>query len=72
MTIIMKMIKKDWDIKQKVNIETYLKKKKQKREYGKSRYHSMSEEKKQKLKEYQKKNIKWQKSLNIVMNKIVF
>ena len=26
-----------------------------KREYGKNRYHNMSEEKKQKLKEYQKK-----------------
>ena len=33
----------------------YLKKKKnEKREYGKNRYHNMSEEKKQKLKEYQK------------------
>ena len=31
----------------------------------------MSEEKKQKLKEYQK-NIEKQKSLNIIMNKIVF
>ena len=28
---------------------------KQKREYGKNRYHNMSEEKKQKLNEYQKK-----------------
>ena len=38
------------------NIETYLKKiKRKKREYGKNRYHSMSEEKKQELKEYQKR-----------------
>ena len=40
-------------------------------EYGKNRYHNMSEEKKQNLKEYQK-NIDKQKSLNIIMNKIVF
>ena len=35
-------------------METYLKKKKLKREYGKNRYLNMSEEKKQRLKEYQK------------------
>ena len=36
--------------------EIYLKKKKsKKREHGRTRYHNMSEEKKQKLKEYQKK-----------------
>ena len=40
---------------QKINIENYLKKKKNiKREYGKNRYHNMSEEKKKRLKEYQK------------------
>ena len=51
----MKMIKKDWESKQEINTEIYLKKKKnEKREYGKKRYHNMSEEKKQKLKEYQK------------------
>ena len=51
----MKMIKKDWESKQEINTEIYLKKKKnEKREYGKNRYHNMSEEKKQKLKEYQK------------------
>ena len=44
--------------------------KKKKREYGKNRYHNMSEEKKQKLKKYQK-NIENQKSLSIIMNKIV-
>ena len=37
-----------------INIETYLEKKKNKRKYGKNRYHNMSEEKKQRLKEYQK------------------
>ena len=35
-------------------METYLKKIKKKREYGKNRYHNMSEKKKQELKEYQK------------------
>ena len=45
--------------------------KKKKREYRKNRYHKMSEEKKQKSK-YQKKSIKKQKSLKILMNKIVF
>ena len=51
----MKMIKKDWESKQEINTGIYLKKKKnEKREYGKNRYHNMSEEKKQKLKEYQK------------------
>ena len=40
---------------QEINIETYLKKKKNKRrEYGKNRYRNMSKEKKQRLKEYQK------------------
>ena len=39
-----------------INIKTYLKKKiYKKREYGKNRYHKMSEENKQRLKEYQKK-----------------
>ena len=32
----------------------------------------MSEEKKQRLKDYQKKKIKGQKNLNTIMNKIVF
>ena len=58
----MKTIKKDWEIKQKINIETYLKKIKTKREYGKNRYRNMSEEKKQKLKEYQKKYRETKKS----------
>ena len=48
--------KEDWEIKQKVDIETYLKKKKnKKRKYGKNRYYGISEENKQKLKEYKKK-----------------
>ena len=45
--------------------------KNKRKEYGKNRYHNMSEEKKQKLKEYQKK-YREAKSLNIIMNKIVF
>ena len=49
----MKLIKRDKEIKQEINTETYLKKKKR-REYGKNRYHNMPEEKKQRLKEYQK------------------
>ena len=41
--------------KQEINTEIYLKKKKiKKREYGKNRYRNMSEQKKQRLKEYQK------------------
>ena len=51
----MKMMKKDLKSMREINIETFLKKKKKKkREYGKNRYHNMSEEKKQRLKEYQK------------------
>ena len=45
--------------------------KNKKREYGKNRYRNMSEEKKQRLTEYQK-IIARQKSLNIIMNKVVF
>ena len=44
--------------------------KKKKREYEKNRY-NMPEEKKQNFKEYQK-NIKKQKSLSIIMNKIMY
>ena len=44
--------------------------KNKKRDYGKNRY-NMSEEKKQRLKEYQK-IIERQKSRNIIVNKIVF
>ena len=40
---------------QEINTEIYLKKKKKKkREHGRNRYHNMSDEKKRKLKEYQK------------------
>ena len=42
-----------------------------KREYSENRYRNMSEEKKEKLKEYQKYYCEV-KSLNIIMNKIVF
>ena len=42
--------------KQEINTETYLKKKNKKRVYGKrNRYYNMSEGKKIRLKEYQKK-----------------
>ena len=44
--------------------------KNKKRGYSKNRYRNMSEEKKEKLKEYQK--YFEVKSLNIIMNKIVF
>ena len=58
--------------KQEINTGNYLKKKKnKKREYGKNRNQNMSEEEKQKPKEYQK-IIARLKSLNIIMNKIVF
>ena len=51
----MKTIKKDQGSMQGINTETYLKKKKnKKREYGKNRYHNMSQEKNQRLKKYQK------------------
>ena len=46
--------------------------KNKKREYGKNRYRNMSEEKKQRLKKYQKKCRYAKKSLNIIMNKILF
>ena len=75
----MKMIKKDWESKQEINTEIYLKKKKnEKREYGKNRYHNMSEEKKQKLKEYQKnyretnKSIKSAESRNLIKNALLY
>ena len=44
------------------NTETYLKKKRKKREYGKNRYQNVSEEKKIRLKEYQKKYCQAKKS----------
>ena len=43
---------------------------KKKKKYGTNRYHNMSEEKKQKLKKYQKSYVRL-KSLNLI-NKIVF
>ena len=51
---IMRTTKIEWKIKQKINIENYLKKKNIKREYGRNRYRNVSEEKKQRLKEHQK------------------
>ena len=68
----MKMIKRDQENKQEVNIETNLKEKEIKKEnMEKNRYLNMSEEKKKRLKNI-KKIIVRQKSLNIIMNKIVF
>ena len=45
--------------------------KNKKTEFGKNSNHNMSEEKKQKLKKYQK-DMEKQKSLSIIINKIVF
>ena len=54
---------------QEINTEIYLKKKKKKKiEYGRNRYHNMSKEKKQKLKDI----IVRLRSLNLPTNKIVF
>ena len=51
----MKMVKRDSERKQEINTETYLKKKKNKKgEYGRNRYQNIPDEKKQRLKEYQK------------------
>ena len=59
---------------QEINIETYFKKKKIKRRNTekKTKKHNMSEEKKQRLNEYQKNYREAKKYLNITMNKIVF
>ena len=59
---------------QEINIETYFKKKKIKRgnTEKKQKKHNMSEEKKQRLNEYQKNYREAKKYLNITMNKIVF
>ena len=59
------MIKKHYESKQEINTEIYLNKKNKKREYGKNRYHNMSTEKKQKLKQYQKATarLKYKKKL---------
>ena len=65
--------KKKLKSKQKINTKTYLKKKKiKKREHRRNRYRNVSEEKKQRLKEYQKKIIARQERVNIIMNKKVF
>ena len=49
---------------QKINTENYLKKKKYiNREYGRNRYHNMSEENKKRLKEYQKNYREAKKSI---------
>ena len=48
--------------KQETNTEIYLKERVWKREYGKNRYHNMPEEKKKRLKEYQKNHCETKKS----------
>ena len=69
----MKTRKKNWESKQKVNIKTYLKKKKTKRESMEKTdviiCLRMSEEKEQKVKEYQK-NYREAKEF-LIVNKIV-
>ena len=53
-----RIIKKDYMSLQKINIETYLRKKVVKIEYGRNQYRNMSEEDKLKLKFYQKEQKK--------------
>ena len=53
-----RLIKKDYMSLQKINIETYLRKKVVKIEYGRNQYRNMSEEDKLKLKFYQKEQKK--------------
>ena len=71
----MKIKKKDSKRKQEINTEVYLKKKKnKKKEYGRNRYHNMSKENKQKLKEYKKKiavRLKKQKALDFFIDLIM-
>ena len=71
----MKIKKKDSKRKQEINTEVYLKKKKnKKKEYGRNRYHNMSKENKQKLKEYKKKiamRLKKQKTLDFFIDLIM-
>ena len=51
----MKIIEEHCKNKQKTNVEIYLEKKKMKKgEYRRKKYENMSEEEKQRLKEYQK------------------
>ena len=49
-----KEVLREREREQKINIENYLKKKNIKRRYGRNRYHNMSEEDKQRLKDYQR------------------
>ena len=50
----MKIIKKDYENRQEINIKTYLEKKKIKNEYGINRRWNMPEEDKKRIKIYQK------------------
>ena len=61
----MRIIKIEWEIKQEISKEKYLKNKKYiKREYGRNRYHHMFKEYKQRIKEYQKR-VLWSKKVNM-------
>ena len=61
---IIKITKKYYERKQKISIENYLKKKNIKKEYGRNRYHNMSEEKKHRQKEYERNNREAKKHLS--------
>ena len=68
----MKAIKKGWESNQKINTETCLRKGKTKRENMEKTDTIICLKKKNRLKLYQKNNCEAKKSLNIIMNKIVF
>ena len=68
----MKIIKKDCRNEQEINIDNYLMKKKTKREYGRDRYQNISEEFKQRLKEYQKNHRKAKNPTQKSQHKIFF
>ena len=58
---------KDQDSTQEITIKTYEEDKNKKGKYGKNRYHNMSEEKKQKLKGYQKRRYQKAKNSFLIM-----
>ena len=62
-----KKIKKDYKKKLEKDIKIFLKKKKKKKkqQYGRECYKNLSEDKKQKLVEYRKKNHRIRKKFNI-------
>ena len=68
----MKMIKRNYENRQEINTETYLKKKKIKKGNMEKIDISICLKKRKKDKKNIKKVIVRQKNLNIIMNKIVF